>query len=243
VFSAPLRRAGVAGAILVIVGFGLTGCGIVAKVRNVAHQVEGNKATIDAFSTKLQSGQPPTFEVDYTTTGTSPAKIVYAVEAPKALAFTETPSGANAPSVDIIVNSSGEYSCSGAGSGGVPACERVQAADQAGQNQIFDFYTPAHWVAFLKDFALAAGFAGDKVTSSTMTVNGFAMSCVDFNAPGVAGTSTICTTAQGLLGYVKVAGDATSFEITSYTTSPSASLFELPPGAKITTVQTPTTTS
>ena len=42
-----------------------------------------------------------------------------------------------------------------------------------------------------------------------MTVNGFSMSCVDLQASGVPGTSTICTTSQGILGYVKVASDAT----------------------------------
>ncbi len=96
-------------------------------------------------------------------------------------------------------------------------------------------------MTFLKDFSLAAGFAGDKVTSSTMTANGFSMSCVDFRASGVAGTSTICTTAQGILGYVKVAGDTTSFEIKSFSASPQASLFRLPPGAKVVTVTTSTT--
>jgi hypothetical protein len=233
-----------AAAVLVLIGFGATGCSIVAKVRNVAHILEGNTATIDAFTTKMQSGTPPKFEVTYATTGSSPAKIVYAVEAPTGLAFLDTPSGSNAPNLDIVVNSSGEYSCSPAsGSGSGPSCQRVQPANQATQNQLFDFYTAAHWVAFLKGFSLAAGFAGDRVTSSTMTVNGFAMSCVDFNAPGVAGTSTICTTTQGILGYVKVASDTTSFEITSFTTSPSPSLFDLPPGAKVTTVQTPTTTT
>jgi hypothetical protein len=72
-------------------------------------------------------------------------------------------------------------------------------------------------------------------------VNGFAMSCVDFKAAGVAGTSTICTTAQGILGYVKVASNSTTFEIKSYSTAPPAALFALPPGAKVTTLQTPTT--
>jgi hypothetical protein len=109
------------------------------------------------------------------------------------------------------------------------------ATSAAAENQIFDLYTPNHWISFLKDFSLAAGIAGDKVTSSTMTVNGFAMQCVDFVTPGVTGTSTICTTAQGILGYVKVASDATSFEITNYSASPPASLFQLPPGAKVTT--------
>jgi hypothetical protein len=96
-------------------------------------------------------------------------------------------------------------------------------------------------VGFLKDFSLVAGLAGDKVTTSTMTVNGFAMSCVDFVAPGVAGTSTICTTAQNILGYVKVASSATSFEIKSYSASPPGSLFQLPAGAKIVTPPTGTT--
>ena len=74
-----------------------------------------------------------------------------------------------------------------------------------------------------------------------MTVNGFAMNCVDLVAPGVAGTSTICTTAQGILGYVNVASDSVSFEIVKFSTSPPSSLFALPPGATITT--TPTTPS
>jgi hypothetical protein len=64
------------------------------------------------------------------------------------------------------------------------------------------------------------------------------MSCVDFVAAGVAGTSTICTTAQNILGYVKVASDAVSFEIQKFSTSPPAALFQLPPGAKVTTAQT-----
>jgi hypothetical protein len=38
-----------------------------------------------------------------------------------------------------------------------------------------------------------------------------------------------------------VASDSTSFEIQSYTTSPAASLFQVPAGATITTI--PTTTS
>ena len=72
-----------------------------------------------------------------------------------------------------------------------------------------------------------------------MTVNGFAMRCVDFQASGIPGTSTICTTEQGILGYVKVASDATSFEITNYSPSPTATLFELPAGATVTPVTAP----
>lgn len=230
------------GAVVVLVGgLGVTGCSVVDKVSNVVHDIRGNKALIDAFTAKMQSGQPSTFEVTYVTTGSSPAQVVYGVEPPNGLAFTDTPTGGDdAVNVDIVVNSSGEYSCS-PGSGSGPTCQKLAPVSEATENKIFDLYTPAHWVSFLKEFALAAGFAGDKVTSSTTTVNGFKMSCVDFNASGVPGTSTICTTTQGVLGYVRVASDSTSFEITSFSTSPPASLFQLPLGATVTTVSTPTT--
>jgi hypothetical protein len=221
---------------LVLAAFGLSGCSVVRAVDKVKHDVEGNKSTIDAFTSKIQSGESTTFEATYITTGSAPATIVYAVQPPKGLAFTDTPSGSDSTSADVIVNSSGEYSCTPpSGSTSTWSCQELGSASATVENQIFDIYTPSHWVGFLRDFSLAAGLAGDKVTSSSMTVNGFSMQCVDFVAPGVAGTSTICSTAQGILGYVKVASDATSFEIKSYSGSPPASLFQLPPGAKVTT--------
>jgi hypothetical protein len=227
-----------------------TGCGIVSAVKKVAQDVESNKSIIDAFTTKITAGENKAFQATYATTGSSPTTIIYAVQPPKGLAFKETPTGGSAdssPTVDIIVNSSGEYACShsgsGAGSSGAWSCERLPGTSATTENKIFDFYTPAHWVAFLRDFSLAAGIAGDKVSSSTMTVNGFPMSCVDFRASGVPGTSTICTTADGILGFVKVASDSTSFEIKSYSSSPQGSLFQLPPGAKVTTVTIPTTST
>jgi hypothetical protein len=220
----------------------LGACGVVKSVDKVAKDVHGNKATVDAFTQKLHNGETMPFEATYVTTGTSPATIVYAVEPPKGLSFTDTQAGsAGKPSVDIVVNSSGEYSCvppSGAGSW---SCEKLDTESAAAENQLFDFYTPSHWVKFLGGFSIAAGFAGDKVTNSSMSVNGFSMQCVDFVASGVPGTSTVCTTSQGILGYVKVASDSTSFEIKSYTASPASSLFQLPPGAKVVTPPTSTT--
>jgi hypothetical protein len=58
---------------------------------------------------------------------------------------------------------------------------------------------------------------------------------VDLQAPGVPGLSLICLTSKGILGYVKIASESTIFELQKYSTSPPASLFELPPGAKVTT--------
>jgi hypothetical protein len=248
------RLVGVVALGVTLGGFGLAGCSAISKVKAVAHAVENNKKTMDSFTTKIQSGAAKPFMATYVTTGATPTTVVYAVQPPKGLSFTNTPTStssagssagaANAPSLDIIVNSSGEYSCtppdtSGSAGKGTWSCQMLSPVAADEQNTIFDFYTPAHWINFLKGFSLAAGFAGDKVTSSTMTVNGFAMSCVDFATPGQAGESTICTTAQGILGYVKVAADSTSFEIKSYSSSPPASLFALPPGATVTQVTLP----
>jgi len=244
VFHVHHRAAVLIAAALVASTFGLTSCGIVNAAKNTVHNVEGNKATIDAFTSKVQSGESSTFEATYMTTGSSPATVVYAVQPPNQLSFTITPStGASGggPATDLIVNPSGEYSCfPPTGSTTTWSCQKLGSGSAAAQNQIVDFYTPTHWVAFLKEFSLVAGIAGDHVTSSTMTVNGFNMQCVDFVASGVSGTSTICTTPQNILGYVKVASDSTSFQITNYSASPPASLFETPPGATITPVQSGT---
>ncbi|HEY2213448.1 MAG TPA: hypothetical protein VGH31_00225 [Acidimicrobiales bacterium] len=214
---------------------GLTACATIDKVKSAVHDIRGNKATIDSFTTKLQSGAATTFEATYITTGSSPATIVYPVQPPQGVAFDDAPTGGTGDStpVHLVVNSSGEFACSQSG-GSKWSCDKLGTASAATENKIFDFYTPSHWVNFLKEFSLAAGIAGDKVTSSTMTVNGFALNCVDFRASGVPGTSTICSTQQGILGYVKVATDSTSFEIQKYSTSPPASLFQLPAGATVT---------
>jgi hypothetical protein len=235
----PGRRhsAAVVAIALMLSGFGLTGCGVVRAVNKIRQNVAANRAIIDQFSNGLKSGQAKPFEATYVTTGGSPAKIVYAVQPPDRLLFKDTlsGSGSNAGNGDIIVNSSGAYSCAAPSSASSHwVCQKLGKARAATRNQILNFYTPSHWVVFLRDFSLAAGFAGDKVTSSTLTVNGFSMNCVDFRATGIRGTSRICTTAQGILGYVKVASDPTSFEITAYSPSPPASLFRLPPGAKVT---------
>jgi hypothetical protein len=234
-----VRRTAVVLFLGLVVVTALAGCSVVSAVRRAAHDLESNKNTIDAFSGKIASGQATPFQATYVTTGSSPATVVYAVEPPSGLAFTDTPSGAAGPSIDVVVNSTGEYACHPPSGAGAPwTCEKLGSAAASSQNQIFNLYTPAHWINFLKGFSLAAGLAGDKVTSSTMTVNGFSLSCVDLWAPGIPGTSSICTTAQGILGYVQVASDSTSFEIKSYSASPSPGLFQLPAGATVTSPPT-----
>jgi len=239
--SVPTRRrarpAALAATAAVLIGSLTAGCGVVATVKTVAANVEGNKSIIDTFTSGMQKSGTAAFEVTYTTTGSAPATIVYAARPPNELLFLDTPTDAtSSPGIDLVVNASGEFSCSPISS--VPArdgrtCRKLATAQASVQNSLISLYTPAHWVAFLQGLALAAGFAGDKVTRSRLTVNGFDMACVDLQAAGIPGTSMICTTTAGILGYVKVASESTVFEIRSYTPSPPGSIFELPRGAKV----------
>ena len=149
-------------------GLGLSGCSAISKVKSVAQSVETNRKTMNSFTSKIQDGEAKPFQATYVTTGDNPTTVVYAVQPPKGLSFTNTPSstssagtgGAAVPNIDIIVNSTGEYSCtppdtSGSAGKGTWACQMLSASDAQEQNAIFDFYTPAHWVNFLKGFSLA----------------------------------------------------------------------------------------
>ena len=236
-----MRSAAGRALVLAVIGLCVASCGVVSTVNRVKNDVEANKAAIDTFTGKFQQGGAVPFEATYVTTGSSPATVVYAVSPPTGLLFRDTPSGggsSGAPRIYLVVDAGGEYSCSPPSARTGPkshsSCQQLAPAAAAVRNKIFDLYTPSHWTAFLKGLSIAAGFAGDKVSSSTRTVNGFAMSCVDLVASGVDGTSTICTTAQGILGYVKVASEPTSFEITAYTSKPAPTLFALPKGAIVT---------
>ena len=233
------RRAAVIAAITLVTTGAFAGCTIARTISKAADTVRANKTTVEEFNSKLKSGQPGQFEVTYVTTGSAPSKIIYAVRPPDQLAFIDSGagSGTSVSKASFIVNSTGEYGCTKASSRARWKCDKLPEAGAAAQRRLVGIYTPAHWVTFLKDFSLAAGFAGDKISTSSITVHGFAMQCVDFVASGVAGTSKICTTAQHLLGYVQVASESTSFAITSYSAAPSAALFRLPAGATITPVK------
>jgi outer membrane murein-binding lipoprotein Lpp len=216
----------------------LAGCSVVNKVNKIANAVHGNKAIVDSFTAKMSATNGLAYEATYvTTTGGSPANVTYAAKPPDQLGFSYTPAIASSANglgrTDIVANATGAFSCTlvpSPGSGW--ACQKLGSSAAAAKNSLVALYTPSHWVTFLKDFSLAAGFAGDKITKSAMTVHGIHLDCIDFTASG-AGTSTLCITSQGIIGYAKVVTAAVSFELKSYTLSPPASLFALPKGAKV----------
>ena len=153
-------RIGIPLAIVVTVGVLASGCSALSKVRQDVHNVENNRSTIDSFTQNLQSNKSTPFEATYTTTGSSPATVVYAVDPSSGgLAFHETQTGADASNLQVIVNSSGEYVCNQSGSAGAWSCQKLGTADAATENKIFDFYTPSHWIS-LPQGGLARGRSG-----------------------------------------------------------------------------------
>jgi hypothetical protein len=230
------RIAGVAVVAVLLGGFGVSGCALDKAIKRASRDISSNRAVIDHFTAGIKTGEATPFEVTYRTMGPVPATIRYAVRPPAHIAFRErTP--VDGGGLDLIANSAGEFSCSRAMARGRWSCQKLGRLSAAIRNPVLDLYTPGHWVAFLKGYSVAVGFAGEKVTTSRLTLRGFRMRCVDLQARGAIGTSRICTTAQGILGYVKVASSPTGFEITSYTAAPPASAFRLPPGARISTVR------
>ena len=119
-------RIGIPVAVIATVGALASGCSVVSKVKADVHTMENNKATIDSFTQNLQSNKSTPFEATYTTTGSSPATVVYAVDPSSGgLAFHETQTGADASNVQVIVNSSGEYVCNQSGSAGAWSCQKL----------------------------------------------------------------------------------------------------------------------
>jgi hypothetical protein len=228
-----------AAALAVAAMVAVSGCGAVNAINKIKNAVQGNEAIIDTFAGRMAATSGLAYQATYTATGTSPGTVTYAVKPPKLLAFTLVPAVSDSVGglgrTDIVANASGGFSCAlvpAPGSGWT--CRKLGATAAAAKNKIVSFYTPSHWVTFLQDFSVAAGFAGDKITTSAKTVNGIRLDCIGFRASGVPGTSTLCTTSKGILGYVNVVTAAASFEIKSYSPSPPASLFALPRGAKVT---------
>ncbi|MGI9008748.1 MAG: hypothetical protein ACR2FU_21595 [Streptosporangiaceae bacterium] len=230
----PARAARLAAAAsaLVLAGTAAAGCSVVNKINHIRHSVDANRATIKTFTADLKDAKAKPFEVTYVTTGSAPATITYAVRPPSDLAFTEA-AGSQGGSTRLVANSAGEYSCSQASPSSGWTCQKLAKASASAQNDLFSIYTPSHWAAFLDAVSIGAGLAGDKVATSSKVVNGFSLRCVDLSVKR-EGTSSICTTSQGILGYVKVAAQTTSFQIKSYTAAPPATAFQLPPGAKVT---------
>jgi hypothetical protein len=228
--------------LVVVAGvLGLTGCSKVINAIKTAHNVLHEGAAISALSNKLKTADTKTYEVTYVTTGANPVTTEYAASPPHDFAFDTTLAG---KVLDVVSSSTGEYACSkSAGTTGLWSCLKLGSADVATYKAMYALYSGAYWIDFLKLYSAAAALQGITIHSTTMSVNGFALSCVVITGSKTNPTnSKWCVTSQGILGYVSVSAKSADFEIKSYSASPAASLFQAPAGATITTIP-PSTTS
>lgn len=197
------------------------------------------KTVIDSFIARLQAHPATPFEVKYPFgAGKVPAVIFYAVRPPDGLLFSESPVSGKSRT-RIVVNGSGEYRCVQRTGQARWACQQLTEAGAAAQAKTFAIYTAAYWATYLKNVVRTAG---TRVTTLTMrpdappTIGKPAragpMDCIGFRTPGF-GVSTICAAAPGILGSVSICQHSITIPMEWYTTSPPASLFQLPPGAKV----------
>jgi hypothetical protein len=224
-------------AVVTIAAMCLSGCGIVKTIEHKAlNDLTGHNKTLNAFTSKINTNPNASYEATYVTTGSSPATITIATSPPKDFLFEGGGSTGR-----LLQNSTGSYACTETTSGGW-SCTRLSAATFNTQKAVYALYSGSYWIDFLKIYSTVAGLAGVSIKASSMTVNGFPLSCIVVNAKtNSTGTSTWCETSTGVLAYVQATSNGTAFELKSYSTSPAASLFSLPAGATVNTLPpTPT---
>lgn len=249
--------AALAGAVL-LGGLALAGCAAGHPVTKISHPVAGNhlvastpvaagKGTVGAFIARLQAAAATPFEAKYLSGGRVLTVIFYAVRPPDGLLFSESPIVPNGRRIELVKNSSGEYRCTRRGTGQAQwTCQQLTEAGVTAQNKNFASYTAAYWATYLKKVALAARTKATTFTTFTMPPDApptigkrdraGPMNCIGFRTAGF-GISTVCAPAPGILGSVLLCQGSVTAPMEWYTTSPPASLFQLPPGAKVSTLK------
>jgi hypothetical protein len=186
-----------------------------------------------AIAQALQSGETASFDAKYSVSGASSGTTTfeYAVEAPNKYAAIYNGSSGG----EVIYNGTNLYYCKTA----TPVtCQELPAADASVYSGAFEFYTGKFWYQDVSALQAYSGVAGFHESTSTMSVAGQSLNCVTWSG-GTSGeaSGTVCVTSQGALGYVKAvdAGKTTILTLTSFSTSPPASDFEVPAGATVST--------
>jgi hypothetical protein len=230
-------------ALVAAIALGLTGCSAVSKAISTVkavHNIMHGSAAINSLTAKINAGDNAAYDVTYVTTGSSPATINYAAQPPNDFAFDDSTSTSE---LMVFAGSAGQFECNRPKAGATWQCLKTDVSGVNTTKLMYALYSGSYWIDFLKLYSVAAALHGVTISSSSMTVNGFKLQCavvVSGKAPNQS-TSKVCVTSQGILGYVSVAAKAADFEIKSYSSSPAASLFQLPAGATVTTIPTSTT--
>ena len=121
-------------------------------------------------------------------------------------------------------------------SGAAWTCVQLPQSEFGTLENAFQIYKGAYWGQILAGMEAGAAAGGITVTPSTMSAAGQQLQCATYSGGSAGAGGEVCVTSDGVLGYVHSLANGTTFQLSSYSTSPSSSLFGLPQGATVTTV-------
>jgi hypothetical protein len=149
-----------------------------------------------------------------------------AAQAPSTFAYiVTTPTGKE----DIFGDATTTTSCSQKSGASASTCEQLPSSIGSSLTSSLGVFTGKYWSEAL------AATAGHGATVSSMTVGGQSSQCLTYS-PSSTVDGEICVTGAGVLSYVKDLKSGYTMSLTSYSSSPSASLFQTPAGATVSTV-------
>ena len=198
----------------------------------------GAASKLDTLAGDVKSAQKSTFQAVYTSnSGGSTSTITLAQSPPKQL-FSSTDSSGSTTS--LVNTGTTTYSCSGASGSGVTCTSIGGRAAGAALTSLISVYNGSTALTVFNAWksALVARVAGVSLTFTNTTIADQPSTCANWKRSG--DTATYCVTSTGVLAKVETSGGSsgsgTSFELTSYTTSPPASAFAVPAGATVVTL-------
>lgn len=234
-----LRPVAVASLVFVAVGGLLTGCSSSHKPgsgagtsssTSTSSTTGGAAGSLGAITSKLQGSADTPFAATYTIMGSKGAtSLELAVSPPGKFVFVTT--SANGSKDELI--SAGRLSDSCVQAGGSWTCTALPQSQFASVERALQIYKSSYWTRILAGLQSAAKTGGIKVTASTKSLAGQNVQCVTYSGAAAGSGGEICVTRDGVLAYVRSAASGTTFELSSYSTSPQPSLFGLPPGATV----------
>lgn len=185
----------------------------------------GTDESLSSFAQQIQSGVHTIFKAVYTASGAGTSGTYTIEQAPPKSLF-KTSDG------EVLATGSATYYCSTAAP---VTC--VNAGGSAGVNplaaltQVFSA-TPIENAIQQAEAEAAAHTQGFNASFSTQSFGGLSSDCVTLTS--ASQTAKYCATKSGVLTY---SGTSTSsFQLTSYSSSPSPSDFQVPAGATVQTV-------
>jgi hypothetical protein len=218
---------------LVLLGAVLTACGSAANTAATTTTTSGSGAAttvatvgssaagkIAALASSVQGAETATFKVVYSITGAGQAQTVTLEQAPPK-SLLSVKSGA------VIDTGTATYFCSESG-----ATQCLSAGTTNPLASLTALFSPQTALTELHAAQADAALKGYTITFSSGSYAGQSTTCATVS--GMGNSAKYCVTKQGVLAYVKTG--STTFQLESYSSSPAASDFALPPGATVETL-------